>query len=817
MGESERDDEVGVGVAREPGPPRGMPMTTNAPMSFEYGDLFSYGLPEGYDARWQDFVDPLQTLEALVDATIERVSEGQDIGRIRARLMTDPQALLAPSYESMQVFLLASEAYRKRLSRRHEHPLVRWIGLGILLLGIAGGVAGLLFAPFALAGSLGISTPWAVAISAGFVVSLGLAFWFSLDASIDWPFYLSVVLAVLAAIAGCVLAAMGIVGLSWTGFVSGLGIAAVVAALGIIGGRVWSLYSTSDGESVQSAYNAWRGELFQSSVLPALNAAINSISTDAYSLNLDLNRRINPESATAVVDTAAASSLREFMAARTKGSFALAGPRGSGKSTLLHRWASGAYASRSSNEKLARRDLIVEVSAPVGYDQKEFLVHLFGRLCDAVERYVRRYEPQALTNGSVLTGARARRMVSEQDVRQSRREVSDLAELVKIAREERDAIRFVQSTTFARELSAGIGYSGLSVGGKASGSVRRDDVPLNYPELVDEFRWFLEQAARVITDDPTHVRRLSALRPGGTRPPNTERVRRAHVLVAIDELDRISDGDLAQKFLNELKALFGVPNCFYLVSVSEDALAEFELAAMGMRTVFDSAFDEIIRVDYLRLSEARALLDHLIVGLPRPFVALAYVLSGGLARQVVRIAYQMAEMGYSSEGGAAIDTVSSGLVQRQLYRTLRAAVDQLFGILGSGSGTALFRVIDDWPVAEVPTGGRLRELESRLRALEVESNGNVSIDESASEGRVDAVLIDGLRDEVAAMCNYLATILETFDHGLDESAFELHLQPGAAHFDVLARARRYLGANPRAADELLHAFRSASTERERVG
>jgi hypothetical protein len=270
---------------------------------------------------------------------------------------------------------------------------------------------------------------------------------------------------------------------------------------------------------------------------------------------------------------------------------------------------------------------------------------------------------------------------------------------------------------------------------------------------------------------------------------------RGSVLVGIDELDRISDGLVAQKFINELKAVFGVPNCFFLVSVSEDALTDFELSAMGMRTVFDSAFDEIVRVDYLQLAEAREMLNRLIVGLPDAFVTLAYVLSGGLARQLVRAGYQIANLGWSSEDGCPMSEVCATVVERQLRRTARAAVDRLSRAVDVTSAARLVSLLDDLPATSLTKAG-MRELEGLLRAVEPERDPGAS----------GASSMAGLQEEVVAMVSYLATLLEVFDDQLDGRRFARGLTPGPGHFDSLARARRYLGANPRGAEELLQAF-----------
>jgi hypothetical protein len=230
--------------------------------------------------------------------------------------------------------------------------------------------------------------------------------------------------------------------------------------------------------------------------------------------------------------------------------------------------------------------------------------------------------------------------------------------------------------------------------------------------------------------------------------------------------------------------------------VSEDALAQFELSAMGMRTVFDSAFDEIIRVDYLGWQEAQTLLDRLIIGLPKPYAALAFVLSGGLARQLVRTANQIAVMGRRPTPGRPMSEVAGALVARQLLRTSKAAVDQLIRAANRQLAAELVHILDDHPLQrETLNSSTVRAFEKRVRDLDCGS------------GPEDG-FISNLREEVAAMTDYLATVLEVFNNQLDEQRFALGSLPGPGHFDSLARARRYLGVNPRGTEEILGAFRA---------
>lgn len=70
------------------------------------------------------------------------------------------------------------------------------------------------------------------------------------------------------------------------------------------------------------------------------------------------------------------------------------------------------------------------------------------------------------------------------------------------------------------------------------------------------------------------------------------------IIIGIDELDKLESDELAQQFINEIKSIFGIPKCFYLISVSENAMSNFERRGLPFRDVFDSAFDSIVYVSY---------------------------------------------------------------------------------------------------------------------------------------------------------------------------------------------------------------------------
>jgi hypothetical protein len=272
------------------------------------------------------------------------------------------------------------------------------------------------------------------------------------------------------------------------------------------------------------------------------------------------------------------SSVKAFLAVADRlptGAIGLAGPRGVGKTALIEH-----FAGRAGTAKPVK----VTVSAPVQYDPRDFVLHLFATVCEAVlrERVVHR--------------------------RRFRRKSG----IVALASTHLDNIHYQQTHT--------TGWSGkvtlprTEVGW--SRGRQRERLPQNYPELVAALCEFLAVLAEASSASPA-------------------------MIIAVDELDKINSADRAQQFVNEIKSIFAAPGTQFLVSVSEDALASFERRGLPVRDAFDSAFHEIVRVDYLGVGDTTALLNSRMIGLPEPFAWLAHCLSGGLPRDVVRTARAM--------------------------------------------------------------------------------------------------------------------------------------------------------------------------------
>ena len=267
------------------------------------------------------------------------------------------------------------------------------------------------------------------------------------------------------------------------------------------------------------------------------------------------------------------------------------------------------------------------------------------------------------------------------------------------------------------------------------------------------------------------------------------------VVIGIDELDKIGSIEDAQHFLNDIKAIFGVPGCYFLISVSEDAVASFERRGMPLRDAFDSAFDDILRVELFELDGTESLLARRTVGMPMPFMAVSHILSGGLARDTIRIARRL----FDPPEPVSRPTMAE-LCHTVVTSELAAKRD--------GAVTAVREVAAQTDVSEILSWLGTAPVEPDLSALEAhlplptQPSGDSDPQASLAAGR--------LLQEFAAYWYFAATIVEFFSAG--PSKDELRTGENASDargFEQLARARQAFTIEATLAWERVSAFRTA--------
>ena len=547
------------------------------------------------------------------------------------------------------------------------------------------------------------------------------------------------------------------------------------------------------------------------------------------------------------VPTQIESELAELLGRLDGASIGVAGPRGAGKSTLLYGYCedadSGADARRVINwssvigGKLPEQswgDLRCMVSAPVDYVARDFVLHLFATFCGVVvgkyraagrSRHIylgafwgRRIAQLCMSfillaaylgsliiimfnsskatmrGGSVspiwveiagagiiaagsLIFARSAAARIRSWAREARNGRESGKAMIASARRHLSRIRYLQT-----RMSGRTGGLGLRPGFTAqlTRSISRSEQPLSYPEIITEFRRF---AASVAADQ--HRR--------GDR-----------VFIGVDELDKMGSAEQAEHFLNEVKGIFGIPHLYFMVSVSDDALNAFERRGLPLRDAFDSSFDEIIRVEPLSYYESRRLLYRRVIGLTEPYVALCHCLAGGLARDVIRAARQVARcaatlsvsrpgLSSSSETSSdeaapaeyellhgeapqqlpALSEISAAVLHEELNRKLRS-LRQVLGRTGSEDGA----VLQD----------ALYEVTAHLT---VDRPMISLVDLLAQPSDAEPPEIVRLRMHLAAYVYYCATLQEVFTGALDDArmAKATSNTNDPISFDALAEAR----------------------------
>ena len=546
-------------------------------------------------------------------------------------------------------------------------------------------------------------------------------------------------------------------------------------------------------------------------------------------------------------------------------SIGVAGARGSGKSTLIRQYCEE-NSSTADGQKISERstlfspnlstyrsgDLRCLVAAPVDYVARDFVLHLFATFCRVVISYYdgRTRQSSVLTRsalwlrrawqstlfllwraifyaGSIVAllywkNAIARRLAvpsawvyyaaiavlcagildvwwTTHRIRAQTRQKSKGGEqaLTVAAAAHLSRVRFLQ--TYTSEWSGSLTLVRGTAQGQHKRGVSRAEQPLSYPEIVDDFRSFASKVAK-------DVHRT------GDR-----------VFIGVDELDKIGSAEQAEHFLNEIKGIFGVPNLYFMVSVSDDALTSFERRGLPLRDAFDSSFDEIIQVGPLSYAESRRLLYRRVIGLTEPYVALCHCVAGGLARELVRAARQVVRTGttltsapssnarsattrdgdfvspndYTLAGtdrddrSPALGAISAAVIQDELRRKL-SAVGHVLRNTTAGSASDLQDTFHDIP----------HHLGPERPILNI-------LDLMAKPGHEEPPEVVSLRLDFSAYVYYCATLQEVFTDRLDKERIiqATSEPPESGSFESLANARNAFTIDTALAWRLISQFR----------
>jgi hypothetical protein len=254
-------------------------------------------------------------------------------------------------------------------------------------------------------------------------------------------------------------------------------------------------------------------------------------------------------------------------------------------------------------------------------------------------------------------------------------------------------------------------------------------------------------------------------------------------IIGIDEIDRMNTAS-AERFLNDVKAIFGIRQCLYLVSISDEALTMFEQRVLQGRSVFDSTFDEVIRARELDFESCKQLLRRRIAGMPDTLIAFCQVMSGGLPRDLIRMARIVIET--CALGQVRIASIVESILSDQVDILKRSLVSDMGA---SNSGPAVnsmlkYLIRDNWP-------GKTSE--AILAAIE--------------RDLIDMQLAGGFK----ATLYLYATAGELFGTALPQAIITLrnYNATDAGCVDRLAYARNMISVNEETAWQMIDMFRIA--------
>jgi hypothetical protein len=550
------------------------------------------------------------------------------------------------------------------------------------------------------------------------------------------------------------------------------------------------------------------------------------------------------------MSTAALARVRDLMRTMPGGTIGVAGPRGAGKTTLLRAlYRENEGFTDDARSRPGRVDGIsIMVAAPVAYEPREFVTMLFVGACNKVlhrresgPRVGRDAASTRSRRGLLLRGLRAYLSVQATGVVlivagllllrrlavPPARDIEGWALLIvgylvvmagilrqwrwirargrtapDPEKELRDSaavhlndLQFEHTETRGTKGKWDLPRVGLGLELTATDEIARRE--LSYAEIVSGLRAFLDQCARARIEIATVTQPLR-----GDEDPATQGVQ-PRLIVAIDELDKLASIETAREFMNELKALFGIQDCFFLISISEDAMASFETRGLPFRDVFDSSLDEVVTVSSLTLLESRELLIRRVDGLELPFIALLHCVAGGVARDVIRHARGLVLLSQRPHGQIGLGEVCSHIVREELR----------------SKGSAIIAAVRATPFTRPPS--QLLAFAERLRSAEPTHDELTQLRGAAQNPQLSAglhpneeaatVRLSRIAGELDGFLYFLIALLELFDDELSEQRLleDERSEDPRARIGHLAHARQAFGAGSGLAVAMIDEWREA--------
>jgi hypothetical protein len=405
------------------------------------------------------------------------------------------------------------------------------------------------------------------------------------------------------------------------------------------------------------------------------------------------------------IETAVWKRIEQILAHKRGGNYALAGPRGAGKTWIMHK----------SCQAAAREDgLGVWFPSPTEYDAKAFLAQLTDNTAQAyIDYYVASrgddseigYKQRSRRSWNIATGGG----------------LLGVPMIMLGAYQNLSGLN-LSSSPFVRAILNPLTISGsilciasfiyyfMTVGPKSRSRIRRHDpAQILYAQAVDLRLRARFTAALKEAHEGSASATFKGLSGAFKRSQETALAERQEtisslthslrsflqkiavqlsgpVVIAIDELDKMTSSTDVSQLLRDVKGVFDIHGVHFLVSISDEAALSLELAGISDRNEFHSSFYQVLRVPMLDESACVALLSKRGVTLEVAQVSALTTLSGGVARELVRMADTLKDNG-TNESRPAIAVVSREL------RVLEYELSVFF--LSTIQPLALVRLVQD--------------------------------------------------------------------------------------------------------------------------
>jgi hypothetical protein len=596
-----------------------------------------------------------------------------------------------------------------------------------------------------------------------------------------------------------------------------------------------STYKLERIEDIVSSIENIVDKIYVNKILPEVKLLINKQLSPSYktiftllSKNIEMKGYFDPKYE---IPTESKEKLNRFLNRMSNGSIGIAGPRGAGKSTLV-----SSFCIKWIDKFKDKEVLSVLTSAPVSYDPRDFLLHIFSLVCNQViflnrnnkqndiklsynsekfnlfneEFLIRSLVGIVLLSISLFLFLKSNILINFNElilkinntyfylissiiffyatifaffspilkkkiyslfkITTNVEETED--EIIREAKKNLQIIKFQRSFSsgWSSELSFPIGVKG---GINSASTLAQNQLTL--PEIVTAYRDFIGLIST-----------------------------KYKIIIGIDELDKISSNDKAYIFLNEIKGIFNLKDCYYLISVSEDAMINFNKRGMPFRDAFDSSFDDIIYINYLSFESSKELIKRRIIGMPVPFMCLCYLMSGGLARDLIRVCRDLIDCYELNPKKDKLCFLSKYLIKKDIMLKINAIkMDSKDIDLDDHNPTE--ELIEDIYNLEKSLEDDSSLWICCLNILSYSKKSSISNNSNKYEHN-ESYRSNFFRAQIGVYLYYVLTIMEFFEREIEESDFKKY--EDSRSFDELIRAHHFLGLYPKMAEKIVTSFRN---------